>query len=75
MSSVAWTEPRFLRTATGQQSLWSERAGLEAELLRPELLVTEPYGLGTSHPDSLEPSIEDSGPNPAAFFLFCPGLR
>ena len=67
LGSVAWTEPRLLRTATGQQSWWSERAELEARRLRTELLVAERYGLTTAHLDSLVPSIVDSDINPAAF--------
>ena len=77
LGSVAWTEPRLLRTATGQLSWWSERVELEAGLLRTELLVAEKYGLATTHLDSLAPSIEDSGTNPAAFScfaLFCKDL-
>ena len=35
-----------------------------------ELLVTERYGLATTHLDSLAPSIENSGTNPAAFSCF-----
>ena len=67
---MGWTKPRLLRTATGQQSWSSERAELEAGLLKMEPLVAEKYGLATTHPDSLAPSIEDSGTNPAAFFCF-----
>ena len=67
---VVWTEARLLRTATGQQSWWSERAELEARLLRAELLVAEKYGLATIHLDSLAPSIVDSGTNSAAFSCF-----
>ena len=46
---------------------WSERAEIEAGLLRTEPLVAKKYGLATIHVDSLTPSIEDSGTNPAAF--------
>ena len=67
---MVWAEPRLLRTATGQQSWWSKRAELEAGLLRTKLLVAEKYGLATAHLDSLAPSIEDSGTNPAAFSGF-----
>ena len=70
LGSVAWTEPRLLRTVTGQQSWRSERAELEVELLRTELLVAEKYGLARTHLDSLAPSIENSGMDPAAFFCF-----
>ena len=69
LGSVAWTKPRLLRTATGQRSWWSERADLEAGLLRAGLLVAEKYGLATTHIESLVPSIENSGTNPAAFFI------
>ena len=65
LGSVAWTEPRLLGTATGQQAWRSERAELEAGLL-----VAERCGLATTLLDSLLPSIEDPGLNPAAFSCF-----
>ena len=68
--SVASTEPRLLGTLTVQQAWWSERAELEARLLVTELLVAERCSLATAHLDSLAPSIEDPGMNPAAFFCF-----
>ena len=70
LSSVAWTEPRLLETATGQQACRSERAELEAGLLVVELLVAERCGLATTHLDSLVSCIEDPGRNPAAFSCF-----
>ena len=70
LGSVAWTEPRLLGTATGQQAWRSERAELEARLLVTELLVAERWGLATIPLDSLVPSIEDPGTNPAAFSGF-----
>ena len=72
LGSVGWTEPRLLRTATGQQSRWSERAELEAGLLRTEPLMSEKCGLATTHPDSLAPPIEDLGTNSNAFFFVLP---
>ena len=65
LGSVAWAEPRLLGTATGQQAWWSERAELDAELL-----VAVRCGLATTQLDSLAPSIEDQGTNPAAFSCF-----
>ena len=70
LGSVAWTEPRLLETATSQQVWRSERAELEAGLLVAELLVAERCGLATTRLDSLAPSIEDQGTNPAAFSFF-----
>ena len=70
LGSVASTEPRLLGTATVQQPWRSERAELEARLLVTELLVAERCGLATTHLDSLAPSIEDPGMNPAAFSCF-----
>ena len=67
---MASTEPRLLGTATVQQAWRSERAELEARLLVAELLVAERCGLATTHLDSLAPSIEDPGMNPAAFSCF-----
>ena len=78
LGSVASTEPRLLGTATVQQAWRSERAELEARLLVTELLVAEWCNLATTHFDSLAPSIEDSGMNPAAFSCFAliyDGLR
>ena len=65
LGSVAWTEPRLLGTATGHQAWRSERVELEARLLVTGLLVAERCGLATTHLDSLAPSIEDPGTNPA----------
>ena len=70
LGSAAWTEPRLLGTATGQQAWRSERAELEAERLVAGLLAAERCGLATTHLDSLAPSIEDPGTNPAAFSCF-----
>ena len=70
LGSVAWTKPRLLETATGQQAWRSERAEREARLLVMELLVAERYDLATTHLNSLVPSIEDPGTNPAAFSCF-----
>ena len=70
LGSVASTEPRLLRTATVQQAWQSERADLEARLLVTELLVAGGSGLATAHLDSLAPSSEDPGMNPAAFSCF-----
>ena len=70
LDSVASTEPRLLGTATVQQAWRSERAELEARLLVTELLVAERCGLATTHLDSLAPSSEDPGMNPAAFSCF-----
>ena len=68
---LSWvTEPRLLGTVTVQQAWRSERAELEARLLETELLVVERCGLATTHLDSLVPSIEDPGMNPAAFSCF-----
>ena len=67
LGSVASTEPRLLGTATVQQTWRSERAELKPRLLVTELLVAERCGLATTHLDSLAPSIEDPGMNPAAF--------
>ena len=72
LGSMAWTEFRLLGTATGQQAWRSNRAELEARLLVTELLVAERCGLATTHLDSLAPSIEDPGTNPAAFSCFVP---
>ena len=66
LGSVAWTKSRMLGTAIGQQAWQSERAELEARLLVVELLVAERCGLATAHLDSLAPSFEDPGTNPAA---------
>ena len=68
--SVASTEPRRLGTATVQQAWRSERAELEARLLVTEQLVAGRSGLATAHLDSLAPSSEDPGMNPAAFSWF-----
>ena len=70
LGSVASTEPRLLGTATVQQAWRSERAELEARLLVTEQLVAGRSGLATAHLDSLAPSSEDSGMNPAAFSWF-----
>ena len=70
LGSVASTEPRLLGTATVQQAWRRERAELEARLLVMELLVAERCGLATTHLDSLTPSSEDPGMNPAAFSCF-----
>ena len=70
LSSVASTEPRLLGTAMVQQAWRSERAELEAKLLGTELLVAGKSGLATPHLDSLAPSSEDPGMNPAAFSCF-----
>ena len=70
LGSVASTEPRLLGTATVQQAWRSERAELEARLLVTEQLVAGRSGLATVHLDSLAPSSEDSGMNPAAFSWF-----
>ena len=70
LGSVALIEPLLLGTATVQQAWWSDRAELEARLLVTELLVAERCGLATAHLDSLAPSIEDLGMNPAAFSCF-----
>ena len=67
---MASTEPRLLGTATVRQAWRSERAELEGRLLVTELLVAERCGLATTHVDSLAPSIEDLGINPAAFSCF-----
>ena len=70
LGSVASTEPRLLGTATIQQAWRSERAELEARLLVTEQLVAGRSGLATAHLDSLAPSSEDPGMNPAAFSWF-----
>ena len=70
LGSVASTEPRLLGTAKVQQAWRSERAEPEARLLVTELLVAERCGLATTHLDSLAPSSEDPGMNPAAFSCF-----
>ena len=70
LGSVASTEPRLLGTATVQQAWRSERAELEARLLVTEQLVAGRSGLATTHLDSLAPSSEDPGMNPAAFSWF-----
>ena len=70
LGSVAWTEPRLLGTATGQQAWRSERAELNAGLLVAGLLAAERCGLATTHLDSLAPSIDDPSTNPAAFSCF-----
>ena len=70
LGSVASTEPRRLGTATVQQAWRSERAELEARLLVTEQLVAGRSGLATAHLDSLAPSSEDPGMNPAAFSWF-----
>ena len=67
---MAWTEPRLLGTTTVQQAWWNEREELEAGLLVAGLpvaglLVAERYGLVTTQLNSLVPSIEDSGMDPA----------
>ena len=67
LGSVATTEPR---AATVQQAWRSEREELEARLLVTELLVAERCGLAITHLDSLAPSIEYPGMNPAAFSCF-----
>ena len=68
--TYASTEPRLLGTATVQQAWRSERAELEARLLVTEQLVAGRSGLATAHLDSLAPSSEDPGMNPAAFSWF-----
>ena len=70
LGSVASTEPRLLGTATVQQAWRSERAELEARLLVTEQLVAGRSGLATAHLDTLAPSSEDPGMNPAAFSCF-----
>ena len=70
LGSVASTKPRLLGTATVQQAWRSERAELEARLLVTEQLVAGRSGLATAHLDSLAPSSEDPGMNPAAFSWF-----
>ena len=70
LGSVASTEPRLLETATVQQAWRSERAELEARLLVTEQLVAGRSGLATAHLDSLAPSSEDPGMNPAVFSWF-----
>ena len=70
LGSVALTEPRLLGTATVQEAWRSKRAELETRLLVTELLVGERCGLATTHLDSLAPSSEDPGMNPAAFSCF-----
>ena len=70
LGSVASTEPRLLGTATVQQAWRRERAEPGARLLVTELLVAERCGLATTHLDSLTPSSEDPGMNPAAFSCF-----
>ena len=70
LGSVASTEPRLLGTTTVQQAWRSERAELKAILLVTELIVAERCGLATTHLDSLAPSIEELGMNPAAFSCF-----
>ena len=70
LGSVVSTEPRLLGTATVQQAWRSERAELEARLLVTEQLVAGRSGLATAHLDSLAPSSEDPGMNPAAFSWF-----
>ena len=70
LGSVASTEPRLLGTTTVQQAWRSERAELEARLLVTEQLVAGRSGLATAHLDSLAPSSEDPGMNPAAFSWF-----
>ena len=70
LGSVASTEPRLLGTATVQQAWRRETAEPEAILLVTELLVAERCGLATTHLDSLTPSSEDPGMNPAAFSCF-----
>ena len=70
LGSVASTEPRLLGTATVQQAWRSERAELEARLLVTEQLLAGRSGLATAHLDSLAPSSDDPGTNPAAFSWF-----
>ena len=70
LGSVASTQPRLLGTASVQQAWRSERAEPEARLLVTELLVAERRGLAKTHLDSLAPSREDPGMNPAAFSCF-----
>ena len=70
LGSVASTDPRLLGTGTVQQAWRSERAELEARLLVTEQLVAGRSGLATAHLDSLAPSSEDPGMNPAAFSWF-----
>ena len=70
LGSAASTGPRLLGTATVQQAWRSGRAEPEARLLVTELLVAERCGLATTHLDSLTPSSEDPGMNPAAFSCF-----
>ena len=70
LGSVASTEPRLLGTTTVQQAWRSEREELEARLLVTELLVAGRSSLATAHLDSLAPSSEDPGMNPAAFSCF-----
>ena len=61
LGSVAWTTSRLLLITMGQQ---------KAELVVVEVLVAEWWGLARTHLDSLAPSIEDPGMNPAAFSCF-----
>ena len=70
LGSVASTEPRLLGTAAVQQAWRSESAELGARLVVMELLVAGRCGLATTHLDSLAPSIEDPGMNPAEFSCF-----
>ena len=65
---VRWHQPS--PACPGQQAWRSERAELEARLLVTELLVAGRFGLATAHLDSLAPSSEDPGMNPAAFSCF-----
>ena len=60
----------YVHTYTYMQAWRSERAELEARLLVTEQLVAGRSGLATAHLDSLAPSSEDPGMNPAAFSWF-----
>ena len=60
LESVAWTEPRLLE----------READLLIVFVEAGLLVAERCGLAITQLDSLAPSIEDSGMNPAAFSCF-----
>ena len=67
---VRWHRPSPACSGQVQQAWRSERAELEARLLVTELLVAGRSGVATAHLDSLAPSSEDPGMNPAAFSCF-----
>ena len=68
---IRWHRPSPACSGQQRSSNWrSERAELEVRLLVTELLVAKRCGLATAHLDSLAPSIEDPGMNPAAFSCF-----